>query len=374
MILLFSGPLLADLTALIGFFYINVQAVRMGIPPRMQSLVGGLYAVAYTVGSPRRADAVMAAALAAVAACWTAAMVRPRFGLFLAVGAMAGAAASHYFVTFQVKMHNVRPFRTLAWTIAAYNISWGTGYSAGPFICGWLMSRHAAWLVAILWALALAVAVLPRLVRATESDASVDPGVRQDFHSTPPMRLSGWIGIGAASILFNGLVCTLWPGLGDAWGLTNRQIGLGTLVGGLQIPLSSLLWARLRRWMSGPWLLGVLLVLTGLGFGTLPLVRPWPGSLLPLSLFGFAYTGVIFHAVYYSNADPRNAAHSVGINEAAIGAGGILGPLVMGGLAWSSAASWRPYAGGALLMLGAVVAAGVIWKRHGRCAAGGHAV
>ncbi len=96
----------------------------------------------------------------------------------------------------------------------------------------------------------------------------------------------------------------------------------------------------------------VLTVLEGAAFVALRYAQPWPWPLLPLVVFGMAFTGVTFHAIYYAAADPDRVARSVGINESLVGIGSILGPLLLGWLAWNNVRSWRPYAGGTILAIG----------------------
>ena len=360
---LILGPLSGDLLAAMFLFWMNVQAVRMGVPPRSQAWIGALFGVGYTLSSllaarwstRHNAARLLSIGIVAMTALGTLSLFTTQFGVSLVLATLLGVAVGDYFVPFQVMMGHVRPFATLAWTVAFYNISWGTGYACGPFLCGFLRGHSVWWLVTVAVGVSLAVLGLLRMVRHDPRSGDEDRHPASVVHSTPLLRRISWVSIAASCVLFAGLASTLWPALGGARGLSDKQIGLGLFVMGIQLPLSSMIWARVRNRLGQPWLLIGLDLLCGAGFLLLHLAPAWPWGLVGMAVFGFGHTGVIFHAVYYANADPANPSRSVGINETVIGTGTVLGPLVLGALAWDDATSLRPYAAGTLLMVGAAI-------------------
>ena len=377
--LLVFGPMMADLLTAMFLFWMNLTAVRLGVPPKLQSLIGGLFAVGYTLSAhfagrwctPARATRLLIGDVVLLAAFGTVCLLTTSFPAFLVLAFAVGAVAGHYFVPFQVKMGDVRPFATMAWTVAFYQISWGTGYAIGPFLGGWLRAKSSLWLIGTAWLLTVLQVVL--VVAADRKHAATSTGAKpapHEFSSTVAQRRIGWISIFAGCTLFAGLLSTLWPGLGAARGLTDRQIGIGIFVTAIAIPLASLVCARLRRWMAHPWFLAGLVLASGVTFALLRWVAAWPASLVCLFLFGASYTGVIFHAIYYCNADPVQPGRSVGINETVIGLGSVAGPLLVGWLAWDDPASPRPYLCGLALMVATVLFIPVLWRGRDASALG----
>ena len=361
--MLLLGPFLADFPCGLFMFWMNVAAVRMGVPPRWQALIGGLFAAGYALSAhaaglwttPGRARALMAGSMVLAAAVGTFSLYASGFPVMVACAAAIGILMGQYFVPFQVKMKNVQPFRTLAWTIAFYDVSWGCSFTLSPYLAGTFRGVSPLWAAAVAWA-ALAVHLVLIAALPRSDGAGAGPGhPAAAFRSTPAQRRMGWIGGGIVSLVLSGLCATIWPGLGSARGLTDRQIGIGVSAMGAQVALWSLLWARLSPRLGRPgiflWLLGV----AAASVLAVPFVGGWPAVTLPLAVFGFAFTGIVYHAIYYSNADADDQARSVGLNEALLGACSIAGPVVLGALAWDRADSLRPYVASAALLAGSIV-------------------
>lgn len=367
--LLMAGPLLTDLLCLWFVFWMMLAAVRMGYPPRSQAWIGGLFAAGYIAGTqlagrwltPARAPLMVLLAVPALALIGTGSILLDSFAAYLTLAALVGATAGHYFAPFQVMMGDVRPFRTLAWTIAFYNISWGTGYMLGPLLSGLasdddLASRDPRQvrmaLVGLVWLVVAAHTALTLAARRAPRRPQEQVQTTAAFASTPAMRLSGLIAAAAGSTIMAGMLGTVWPNLGAARGLSNSEIAIGGALLVAPIPLLAMLWARLRRRMIHPWLLMGLLLLGATALVVMPLTRGH-AALACLVCLGIAHSGVVFHAIYYNNAQP-SAGRSVTTFETVVGLGNFLGPVLMGTLAWTDRASTRPFIFGAAAVLLAV--------------------
>jgi len=371
---LLGGPLLTDMLASMTSMYMAVRLTRMGYQPRDLAWLGVVFAGSYTISAhlagrwttPRLALLLMLAAYALLAGLATVAFRVPRYDVFLILMGVIGVGCAQYFVPFQVRMGAVKPFSTLAWTVSFYNVSWGIGYAIGPFLGGWLEGAAAGWLIAAAWTMAALQFALAML-----ADHSPAPG-RQDYHpsmafaSTPALRRAGWLGILISAILLSGTLTTLWPPLARQRKLIGAETGLGAMVLGVQMPLWALFWPTIRRRLDQPGYIIVMLLLSGAAFLLLPCLS-WPGLLIPLGAMGCAIAGLIYHGVYYSNADPVSPARSVGVNETLMGFGSGLGPLVLGTLAWEDPSSGRPYVAGAVAAVAAAAAVAVLWHAEPRC-------
>jgi F0F1-type ATP synthase assembly protein I len=297
-------------------------------------------------------------------------MLSRSFEVYLAIALLTGLTAGHYFAPFQVMMGHVRPFHTLAWTIAFYNISWGSGYTLGPLVSGFAGTTvlagesRASQMLSILllvWALAVLHTVLALAARSAPRGAADPAGKTIAFSSTGRMRISGYVAAGMVTLVLSGVLATLWPNLGAARGLTDRQIALGGALLAAPTPLLAMAWARLRYHMMRPWMLMAIMILGAAAVLAVPATVGWTTHLCLLCI-GISLSGSVFHGIYYCNADPNAAARAVTLYEAVIGAANFVGPVLLGMTAWTDRASARPYVLGSLLLIGATVAVG--WIRR----------
>ena len=116
--------------------------------------------------------------------------------------------------------------------------------------------------------------------------------------------------------------------------------------------------------MNRPWILIAASGAVAAVFGTFPLLVDWPAPLICLIGMGLVQSCVMYHAVYYANADPTNPGRSIGINEAVIGTSGVAGQLLLATLAWDDATSWRPYIAGIVMSTVSLSAAMLLWRHH----------
>ena len=363
--LLLAGPLLFNTVELMSFFALNLQGVHLELPPRTLALIAVAFAVGYTVASlvsghlcrPRHAGRLLTAALLFMGVAATLSRFAATLPQLVGMALMLGTAAGSYFAPFQILMGNVRPFRTMAWTVAFYNVSWGTGVACGPLLTSGFRSLAPAWCITLAWLILGAHLLLLRTaLHAPPPATPVAPGQGEPpFASSPEQRRSGWVAVLFASILVACTTSTLWPALGKMRAFPDWKIACGVTVIGSSIVLGACLWARLRRYLGHPAFLAGLLVEGALGYLLLPFTSSWIGAMASLLLTGVAVSGIFFIAVYFVNTDPESQGRSVGINEAVVGSGNILGPLLLGVLAWNDPGALRPYLFIAVLMLAAAV-------------------
>lgn len=370
--LLLAGPLLFNLLNQMSFFGLTLRAVDLGQPPRLVAWLGSLYALTYigsSLATGHRASPGLSRWLlrlvpVALGVLVGVSRLAGSFWQLLLIAAAQGVIAGLYFTPFQIVMGDVRPFRTLAWTVAFYNVSWGSGLALGPVLSALFRTLPGTLFLGVGWAVVLVHSglALAGAGGGAPGRATVTPAATVGA-STRGQRLCGWLGVALASALSASLLGCLWPPLARARQLPDWQIGLGAALIGTAVALGACLWARGRRALARPSFLVLLLLLGALGMLALPLAGGYLGLLVALLGVGVMESGVFFVAVYYVNADPVSPARSVGINEAIVGTGSVTGPLLFGTLAWNDAGALRPYVAAAFLLAAAASAVPWLWRR-----------
>lgn len=370
---LLLGPMLVETLSMLVVFYMALGAVRMGVPPRQQMLIGALgsaaYAVsAYTCGrwvTAKTAPNVMllsivVAALAGLSAMWVNA-----FWYFLLIVPVVGLCTAHFYVPFQVNMGHVRPFHTMAWTVAIYNVAWGIGGAAGPFLSGILRQSPTIVLGSLAIGLMLGHTALNLLSRtAPPADHAIEPTAA--FQSTRLQRRVSWVAMIMSCLVYRGLYATLWPALGDARHWSDATIATGALMLALPLPLGALLWAKLRRKLVTPWIMIATMTIGAIGVLLIPLTDSPVMAIACIACCGLSESCVVFCMLYYANADEHTAGRSIGISEFLAGGGFVTGPMMMGLLAWDDATSMRPYLAGGLGMAATIAIVIWMWLRGRR--------
>jgi len=357
---LLGGPLLMEVVAVTCIFHMLLTGALAGLPPKALACFPSVYAAGYIVSAWAAGRWVTWRSGWRLVFCGiflqvmlaTLVLHTRGFALHLGVAAAAGVVSGHYFAPFQVVMADVRPFRTLAWTIAAYNMSWGAGGTAGPLLSGWLPRLGTGGVLGIFWGCAAAHTVLALAARGAGRRDHGAGAPASAFSATPAMIRIGWLS-GLAAALLQGGVLAIWPAYGAMAGLTDRQIAAGAMAVWGMIPLLAPLCALLRGRMRRPRLL---LGSYALGAAALLGLTVAAGGLqlgLCLLALGVMLSSVYFHGIYYCNADAAARMKSVSVYEAIVGVGTLAGPAIMGGLAWNDATSVRPFLAGVLLLGGA---------------------
>ncbi|MCC7490970.1 MAG: MFS transporter [Fimbriimonadaceae bacterium] len=307
-------------------------------------LMGGL---ADRLGRRRMAlagTALMTVCLAGLALCrspWT----------MLPLLALRGVGAAMFWPPLASWLSQGTDAASLPRRMAAYNIGWSSGSMLGSVLAGWL---YAAWGAraalgidaALMLLLVLLTWRLPRL-----SDQVEEP-VGPVSSSAAGDRRSAWLASFAAFFTVN-LARALLPQylrvlLDLDPGTTGALLALLAAVQTAVFVDLGLLHPHLGAGqLVVPGLLGAAL---GLGLLALPSIAAACAAMLLLGLnCGITYTASLFHSLH-GRAD---AGRQSGINEAVVGAGGMLGP-ALGGLVATGAGPQAPWVLGAALLLATV--------------------
>ena len=378
LLLLFLGPLLQNAIVMTWLNLMTFKSTTAGYQPNLLCYIGICQAFGYTVSSNiagrwvtvARANWLFAGAVIGTALIGLAIDLLPPIAPYMILSVIFGLCNGQYFVPFQVGMSSVKPFRTLAWTIAFYNVSWGTGLAIGPFLAGSLKGASTTTFIVLATGLAAVHTILVLLAASAKrtdvptGDANA-PGTPLEqpvplFYSTRRLRTLGYMCSFVGQFLLAALSISLWPPLARDRGLSPFQMGLGLAIMGIQIPIGAIVFGSLRRFVNRPWMLLTLLLLGATMFQMLPLVA-WPWHLVVLGLVGFACSGLFFHGVYYPNADPETPHRSVGIMETCVGIAGVIGPLLLGNLAGNDATQHWPYLVGSVIIGGIILIALRVW-------------
>lgn len=378
--LLFGPMMVESLLTMLSAWLILASYTR-GLPPRQVMFITVFSSAAYCVSSllagrwvtPGRAAwltltaplAVLTVAVATLGAAGGFAEVLTDavwFAAIVAGSAAMSACIGHYYVPFQINMSHVQPFRRLAWSVAFYNIAWGTGSSLGPAIGGLMKARP--WFV-VLIAAAVVVAIHTALsMMARTAPSGAEHHLTAAFTSTPRQRRMGWISFMAVAILMRGIYGVLLPGLAQSRGWSQEWIALALALLYAPIPLLAPVWAMLRYRIEKPWILIGVLLSGAAGVLLMPLAPTYALTLLCVFCCGVADSGAVFHAVYYANADrPATRSKSIGMLEGAAGIGFPIGSLLAGLAAWNDPTALRAYLALGGVMLAAVVLVLYIWLR-----------
>lgn len=367
--LLLLGPLFVESLSMLFNAWMPLQAAEhMGRAPRQVMLIGMLGAAAYSASSliagrwvtAAIAPKLMIGVVIATLGVGCATLYVNQFWIFPICAAMIGLLYGHFYVPFQINMGHVQPFRTLAWSIAFYNMAWGAGGAIGTSIGGFF-THQPVYLIALV---ALAVAVFHTLLQINALHAP--PPDHQEnaataFESTPRQRRVAFLCFLAGGLCFRGVLLTLWPSIQPLRQYESWQTGAGYFL--LSIPITALapLWALLRRRLHQPHLMIASMILGMIGMLIVPLAAHWIPAMIGLLLVGSMESCCCFHAIYYANADTKTAARSVGWVEVLSGMGSVVGPLLLGLAAWNNAAALSPYLLGAALL--AAATAYTLWER-----------
>ena len=334
-------PLLADMLMATLAFIAPVWAVTEGHGVSFTSSLGVVNFTFYVMANlalsriarPENAHRLLRFGLAGMGiAIGLGALVNdPRWMFLIVVGASVSAAC--FFTPYQMVMHSGKA-RPLGQTVALYNVAWMSGYLAGPGIGAPLMhiSRRLVHIVAAMWAwigyelLGYAIAKDRAEGRdhATETFDGADAQVRKrgrDFY----------IWIGWASIFVQGYaMCTIFyvfPKLGVVREFSGPQLGVIESISALPQILVTFLAMRVRRWLYTPALTVAAAIFGACGFCVMALTRSYAANMGGLLLLGVAGGINCYVSVYYAN-NHADRSRGISLNEAAVGAGSILGPAV----------------------------------------------
>ena len=362
--LLLMGPMISEaLASMFAAWMVLYAEKTLGLEPWQHMLIPaagslGYAASAFLAGrwvTPRWAPALLIGSIVLMVAAGLVAATIKSFLAFVLLSLALSSVIGHYYTPFQINMSHVRPFHTLAWSVAFYNIAWGSGAAIGPFFGSSL--RQSPW--GLLAGIAVTLATIHTILvlvslYAPEPSRELTPTV--PFVSTPRHRRIGLVAFLAVGVVVRGLYITLWPRMSNQYGWSDVQAGVGQFCIYGFVPLAAPLWAKLRRRLEKPWIMLASMVIGLAGFIALAFTRDWAVALACVLAVGWMESCVVFHAIYYMNSDPEPSSRGRGIGrfEMTAGIASMLGPVTLGLLAWDDASSWRPYTFGALLTAGTI--------------------
>lgn len=258
----------------------------------------------------------------------------PTLWLFSAYGVAVAAA----FNSFQTFMRGQAAAGSLGLTVARYTISWGMGVACGFLLGGILKDLGGPVALAAFSTLAclsiIALVIMHDARDARGEQASTDAVVEEaDGEADPRSRpvdgryvVIGWL-LSLSANFSQRPLTTFIPKFHAEHGSPAWAAGFLLCVLFLAQALSGYRCHRLRRWL---YRLQPLVLVQLLLVAALALLWAAPGfaaSLVVVLVLGVLFGFVFFSCVYYVSNDVRSS-RNVGINEAMVGVGNILGVLV----------------------------------------------
>lgn len=346
--------------------------LHMGREPYQQMFIATTAAFAYITSSliagkwvtPKTAPWLMIAATILTAALGATAMLVNEFYAFFFIAFGMGACTGHYYVPFQINMSHVKPFNTLAWSLAFYNLAWGIGASIGPFTGTWFRQAHWGVLVSMAGAVVIIHTALNLLAMTAPRSIEVHT-TKAAFTSTFHQRLAGWLSYAISGFLMRGLSSVLIPKIAGQLQWTDKQSAWAVMLVFLPIPIGALLWAKLRFRLEQTYILSGLMILGAISFLIIPMTSHYYVIIACIFGVGLATSCAVFHSLYYALASPAEVrSKSISIAEAVAGMGSLGGPILAGLISWDDALAPRTYITGFLLMLSMVVINTWCGKQH----------
>ncbi len=274
-------------------------------------------------------------------------------GLF-ALRGLLGVASAAFWVTACTLTADISPPEELTKSVVRYNVSWISGFVAGPILGGIVSDRYGFPALFVLVATLIIPSVLLIATRLSGRVTlrAVSGGIWKGFASLRPLALAYITIIPYAIVL--GIYMAILPGHMGVLGISASAIGLlltmTNSVRGLGF-LSSERWVRwgTRRslWVSSILMSGALFLVSKSN-------SIWEFA-LPLALYGFA-GGIITPVIldYIAHESPSETlGASMGLHEFVYGVGMSMGPIVGGAIAqaYNPSTLYMTLAGLVLLIL-----------------------
>ncbi len=253
--------------------------------------------------------------------------------LFILRG-LLGVVSAAFWVTASTLTADISPPEELTKSVVRYNVSWISGFVAGPVLGGIVSDRYGFSALFVLVATLIIPSVFLIATRFSGRVAlgSVAGGIGKDLASLRPIALAYLTLIPYAIVL--GIYMAILPGHLGVLGISASAIGLlltmTNAVRGLGF-LSAERWVRwgTRRslWISSILMSGALFLIST--------SNSTSEFALPLALYGFA-GGIITPVIldYIAHRSPKEAlGAAMGLHEFVYGVGMSLGPIVGGAIA-----------------------------------------
>ena len=251
-----------------------------------------------------------------------------------ALRGLLGVASAAFWVTASTLTADLSPPEELTKSVVRYNVSWISGFVAGPILGGIISDRYGFPALFILVATLIipSVFLIATKLSGRVAFRAVTGGIWKGLTSLRPLALAYITIIPYAIVL--GIYMAILPGHMGVIGLSASAIGLlltmTNAVRGLGF-LSSERWVRwgTRRslWISAILMSGALFMVSK--------SNSIMEFALPLALYGFS-GGIITPIIldYIAHESPKEAlGASMGLHEFVYGVGMSLGPIVGGAIA-----------------------------------------
>jgi MFS family permease len=354
-ILIYLFPALIDMVVAQFLFINTVRIVRMGASAATSAGVTTAWSLAYLLAcflagrlaTPRNSANWMIFSCVSLTAMATLGLFLPGITAIYVVTGLAGAAAAFFFPPFQLFMKAVDQGdnKSLAYSTGLYTFSWSAGYAIAPLISGVLMATGTnGWRLALASSACAAALTTYGIVRlkhlakpdsepADERTPKPRAAAPNPYAGMPDLAWLGWLGAGAGMLAIS-VIRAVFPGHAVNT-LKIEDTPLGTLFFLLSMAqaITGLVLCKSRIWMyralpvCAAGTLGVIaMVCLALGTSMVPLAV---GAIL----FGIYSGSFFFYMVFHAIAHPARAPIYVAINEAVVGACGIIAPIVGGLLA-----------------------------------------
>ena len=330
-------PFLMDLVCFVVMLHVTNEAGRQKLTNLQAAAFMGMQALVYMLVCPlagrvltrSNAKALLIASTLLILCVNVPACLLRQYWLVLLLIAGNGIGCVFFFNSFQTFMRGQEPAGSLASSIGRYNLAWSAGIGFGYLLGGMLKDALGPWGLAGMCVLggltvvAITVTHRPRPLLAAHSDGHIEPSPA----GRPPVDaryvLVGWALMLLANFTQRPLA-TFIPSLSAESG--NPATVAGTLIALLLVSqgVTSLLGTRLRPLLYRRWtLVGLhLAVIVCLG---LLWIAPWTALQAALLVVLGCVYGVIFFASIYYVSNHARSSHNVGINEAIVGMGNVLG-------------------------------------------------
>ena len=271
-----------------------------------------------------------------------------------ALRALLGVSSSAFWVTASTMTADLSPPEELTKSVVRYNVSWISGFVAGPILGGLVSDRYGFSALFILVATLTVPSVFLIATRLSGRVAlrAVPGGIWKGLTSLRPIALA-YITILPYSIVL-GIYMTILPGHMGVLGIPASAIGLLlTMTNGVR-GFGFLSGERWMRWGTrrSLWISSILMSVALFMVSKSDSISEFA---LPLAVYGFAggiITPVLFD--YIAHGSPSEAlGASMGLHEFVYGVGMSLGPIIGGAIseAYNPSTLFVALAGLALLIL-----------------------
>ena len=242
-----------------------------------------------------------------------------------------GIVVAFCFNSFQTFMRGEAPAGRLARTIARYTVTWSSGIACGYLLGGFLKDNGGPWALASLSTIACSVILALSISHQSRGDEhdSADGAVEEHRGSSlvdTRYVVIGWLLCFSANFSQRPLM-TFLPKFFAQMHRPSAMAGFLFFILLIGQALFGYFSGRLRHalYRRGPLAIAHLLNI-GL-LGALWMTSNYWISVVVMAALGSVYGFIYFAAVYYVSNDLRSS-RNVGINEAMVGAGNILGLLL----------------------------------------------